>query len=265
MKLKTFFIILITLLNYSNQDEWVNTTIPLYEIEKYGSLELNGINGVLIFLQLSEFETNEKIYYYFEFDEDEAINDEGIVLFSFFEGETSEIDKQNVDKYQVYFKKNYQKTSKSIETSLSKTKFYFSSKKNSEYLIIGVLSNTNTPIKNKFKFQNTKKDESISDSNTIVIIIIIVVILIFIGGIIGICIYQKKKSTIAQNIARQDMNNQQAQFVQQPQNGQNVQIYTQQPQYIQEGQYAQQTQNSQQGQYSPMSNEVGVSNKGADV
>ena len=91
------------------------------------------------------------------------------------------------------------------------------------------------------------------------------VILIFIGGIIGICIYQKKKSTIAQNIPRQDMYNQQAQFVQQPQNGQNVQIYTQQPQYIQEGQYAQQTQNSQQGQYSPMSNEVGVSNKGADV
>jgi hypothetical protein len=138
MKLITFFIILITLLNYSNQ-ALIDVDIDYDPVAKYGTKDFNTHYGLLMFLDVSEFQKDENIYYYFEFDKDDALDEEYSYynnkkkttyesLIGFYEAETNEIV-QNNDIYSVYFGPSYEKTPKSTESGSSKAKFYFSSKK----------------------------------------------------------------------------------------------------------------------------------------
>ena len=62
MKLITFFIILITLLNYSNQDDPPPMRSYTYEFEKYDSFEFNEIKGVQIVLHLNKFDKGENFF-----------------------------------------------------------------------------------------------------------------------------------------------------------------------------------------------------------
>ena len=292
MKLITFFIILLTLLNYSNQ-ALIDVHIDYDPVAKYGTKDFNSHYGLLMFLDVSEFQKDENIYYYFEFDKDDALhkkyssysnnkkhtNYESLI--EFYVAETNEIV-QNDDIYSVYFGSYYEKTPKSTKSGSSKAKFYFSSKKkDSKYLIIGLIPDSR--IDNKFTFKNTETDESKLGKTTIIIIIVIIVVIIIIAIIVGVCYYKKSKKKKNTQPVGYD---QQGLYIQQPQNSQNVQVYTQQPQYSQQGQYVQQPQYSQQGQYvqqpqynqqgqyvqqpqynqqgqyAPMSNEPGYSSQG---
>ena len=115
MKLITFFIILLTLLNYSNQDDPPPMRSYTYEFEKYDSFEFNEIKGVQIVLHLNKFDKGENFYYYFEFTEDDATNDEGNYIITFFEGQRDEIASLSDDDYSVYFTRAYLNSPKSIE------------------------------------------------------------------------------------------------------------------------------------------------------
>ena len=226
-----------------------------------------------MFLDVSQFQKDENIFYYFEFDRNDALyvknynygnnnkNKEYGTLIDFYEGEIDEIV-QNNNTYSVYFGTSYSKKPKTYKSSTSKTKFYFSSKKkDSKYLIIAL--NTNSYIEKKYTFKNTEKDESKLSTTTIIIIVVVIVVIVAIGIIGGICYAKrakKKKNTQTDDV--QGGYDQQGQYIHQTQNSQNVQIYTQQPQYDQQGQYVQQPQNNQQGQYVPMSNDVGYSSQG---
>ena len=274
MKLITFFIIFITLINYSNQTETVTFKVFYDPIEKYGKKEFNEKERIIIiFLDVSEFQKDENIYYYFEFNINDALDSNDEPLIEFYEAETNEIV-QNADIYSVYVGSSYKKTPKSTKSTSSKTKFYFSSKKNdSKYLIIALYSYLT--IDHTFKFKNTETDESKLSKTEIIIIIVIIVVIIIIAIIVGVCYYKKsKKKKNPQTVVITGGYGQQGQYIQQPQNSQNVQVYTQQPQYSQQGQYpqqpqynqqgqyVQQPQYNQQGQYAPMSNEPGYSSQG---
>ncbi len=247
MKLKIFFIIFINLLSNSNV---VLIDILYTPIGKNGSKVFDSNDGIILFLDLSNFQINDDIFYYFEFNETDALDDNEESLITFYESHIYEIN-QEENIISKYIDSSYIKTYQKKSTRLSRTRFFFSSSKENEtnYLLIGLISNH---TKYQFKFRNTEIDLSSMINENLDISIIVMIILFFaicLENLITIIVLQnckKKKEYETGNL--QNVNIQQGQYVHQIQYSQQRQ-YPQQIQYSQQGPYYQQIQYNQQGPY----------------
>ena len=264
MKLKIFFIIFINLLSNSNV---VLIDILYTPIGKNGSKVFDSNDGIILFLDLSNFQINDDIFYYFEFNETDALDDNEESLITFYESYIYEINQEEEFIISKYIDSSYIKT---YQTISSKTKFYFSSSKKNEsnYLLIGLSSELT--IQNQFKFKNTKKDESIENTELTILWNILFFVIILLSIILAMILraYKKKKENETDNTQNeynqegqnehQNESSQKGDKVQQNEfshEGQNVQQneygnekYIQQTQYRKEDLISQQNEYIQDGQ-----------------
>ena len=192
MKLKIYFIIFINLLNISNI---VSIDVLYTPIEQYESQVFDSNDGIILFLDLSKFQINDDIFYYFEFNETDALDDNEESLITFYESHIYEINQEDENIVSKYIDSRYINTYQTIE---SKSKFYFiSSKKNeSNYLLIGLSSKLT--IQNQFRFKNTKKDES-SKSSELTEIWDAILFVVIVGSVIFAVILRACKKTKKKN------------------------------------------------------------------
>ena len=239
-------------------------------IEQYEAKVFDSNDGIILFLDLSNFQINDDIFYYFEFNENDALDDNEESLITFYESHIYEIN-QEENIISKYIDSSYIKTYQKKSTRLSRTRFFFSSSKENEtnYLLIGLSSELT--IQNQFKFKTTKKDESTSDNTELTIlwdILFFVIILLSIILAMILRAYKKKKENETDNTQNeynqegqnehQNESSQKGDKVQQNEfshEGQNVQQneygnekYIQQTQYRKEDLISQQNEYIQDGQ-----------------
>ena len=235
MKLKIFLIIFLTkIILYNCQEAEIRTiTDP---VDQYGELTFqpDGSIGVIFPLDISKFNNSESIYYYFEFNPEDALDDNSQSFITFY---AVYVDEINYNLYAGFLNSTYIKGPKRTKDLTSATTFYFKPKKKDDYKYLIIICLTADIFEHSFTFKNTEKDEGAINKKLVIIVVCVLVAIIVIGGIIGLVYYlkkKKKKKTTTTVIVQ----GQQGQY-NQNQYGQPVQVYGQQPQYGQQ-QYGQQ-------------------------
>ena len=271
MKLKIFLIIFLTKIILYNCKEVEIRTIT-DPVDQYGELTFqpDGSIGVIFPLDISNFNNSESIYYYFEFNPEDALDDNSQSFITFY---AVYVDEINYNLYAGFLNSTYIKGPKRTKDLTSATTFYFETKKADDYkyLIIGAVSDSY--IAYSYTFKNTEKDEGAINKKLVIIVLCVIGGLIVIGGIIALVWYMKKKKKKkgTTTIIVQGGNGQQIQYAQQGQYNQpvqyqqNVQTYSQ-AQYAQQGQYAQPYQQLQYAQPQNVNNvDYGYSSQGINA
>lgn len=259
MNPKIFLIIFISQIN-------LYISAPVYHllepIQQYGekTFKADGRIGAIFPLDISNYNVSESIYYYFEFDPDDALDIDNQPFITFLAVYCDEYD---FNFYQRILNNStqYIKDPKKTTDLTSKTTFYFETIKPDTYKYLIIAAYTSDEIRKDYTFVNSEKDEGVISKKTVIIILVVFGVIIVIAIIVGIVWFlkKKKKKKGTTTIIYQNANGQQqGQYAGQQQ----VQYAGQQVQYVgqQQGQYVgqPQVQTYSQGQYAqPVQNYQG--------
>ena len=226
-------------------------------LPQYGELtfKADGTFGSIFALDISNFNVSESIYYYFEFNPDDALDANSKPFLTFY---AVYCDGYDDDSFKEFIKKrnSFIKDPKKTSDLTSKTTFYFETIKPDSYKYLVIFAITDDEILYDYTFVNSEKDESRISKTTVIIILVVVGVIIVIAIVVGIVWYlkKKKKKKGTTTIIYQNANDQQSQYPGQQQvqyGGKPVQYGGQPVQYggnvqtYSQGQMAQPVQNVQ--------------------
>ena len=257
MKPKIFLIIFISQINLYISASYGDIYFRLQALPQYGELtfKADGTIGSIFALDISNFNVSESIYYYFEFNPDDALDANSKPFLTFY---AVYCDGYDDDSFKEFIKKrnSFIKDPKKTSDLTSKTTFYFETIKPDSYKYLVIFAITDDEILYDYTFVNSEKDESRISKTTVIIILVVVGVIIVIAIVVGIVWYlkKKKKKKGTTTIIYQNANDQQSQYPGQQQvqyGGKPVQYGGQPVQYggnvqtYSQGQMAQPVQNVQ--------------------
>ena len=256
MKPKIFLIIFISQINLYISQTNVDIYFRMQPLPQYGeyTFKADGSFGSIFALDISNFNVSESIYYYFEFNPDDALDANSQPFLTFY---AVYCDGYDVDFFTGFIenRNSYIKNPKKTSDLTSKTTFYFETIKPESYKYLVIFVITDDEIIYDYKFVNSEKDESRISKTTVIVILVVLGVIIVIAIVVGIVWYlkKKKKKKGTTTIIYQNANDQQSQYPgqQQVQYGgqQQVQYAGQQVQYgVQPVQYGGNVQTYSQGQ-----------------
>ena len=250
MKPKIFLIIFISQINLYISASYGDIYFRLQALPQYGELtfKADGTIGSIFALDISNFNVSESIYYYFEFNPDDALDANSEPFLTFYAVYCDGYDDDYFKEF-IENRKSYIKDPKKTSDLTSKTTFYFETIKPDSYKYLVIFAITDDEILYDYTFVNSEKDESRISKTTVIIILVVVGVIIVIAIVVGIVWYlkKKKKKKGTTTIIYQNANDQQSQYPGQQQvqyGGQPVQYGGNVKTYSQ-GQMAQPVQNVQ--------------------
>ncbi len=214
MKPKIFLIIFISQINlyFSAYGEIYYRLQPL---PQYGELgfKADGTIGSIFALDISNFNVSESIYYYFEFNPDDALDANSQPFLTFYAVYCDGYDDDYFKEF-IENRKSYIKDPKKTSDLTSKTTFYFETIKPDSYKYLVIFAITDDEILYDYTFVNSEKDESRISKTTVIIILVVVGVIIVIAIVVGIVWYlkKKKKKKGTTTIIYQNANDQQSQY-----------------------------------------------------
>ena len=194
MKPKIFLIIFISQINLYISASYGDIYFRLQALPQYGELtfKADGTIGSIFALDISNFNVSESIYYYFEFDPDDALDDNSQPFLTFYAVYCDGYDDDYFKEF-IENRKSYIKDPKKTSDLTSKTTFYFETIKPDSYKYLVIFAITDDEILYDYTFVNSEKDESRISKTTVIIILVVVGVIIVIAIVVGIVWYLKKK------------------------------------------------------------------------
>ena len=179
MKIKIFLIIFLTQIILYNCLEYYQTE-PL---QQYGTLTLplDGDYNLVVFpLDISNFKTQESIFFYFQFDPLDALDDNKKPRITFYVIYINTIDDRSFYLFD-FIKSPYEIKPKKIKDTELKTIFYFETNKQQDYKYLVICAHSpEYYIQYPFIFNNTQKDEgAINTKLGIILLFFTVAIILF--------------------------------------------------------------------------------------